>query len=258
MIINMNGVKMTDQNTALDMYVGARIRERRQKLNWTLSDLGEKLDVSHQQIQKYEQGTTRVSAGVMYKLSKIFSITPNFFFDGFYEPSTDNYLAPVEETIPSARTKPLDVMIVEQDASDELLLRNSIEKADIESNIISFHEGDKALNFLKGKVKLIDFPKPELILLELKAPKIDGYFLLKEIKRDRELCAIPVVIITNSISRQQMIDCYKHNAAGFMRKVQDKISFEDGLKIIATYWGQVMSLPNMKKAEEKPGKNSTA
>lgn len=247
---------MTDQSTALDMYVGARIRERRQKLNWTLSDLGEKLNVSHQQIQKYEQGTTRVSAGVMYKLSKIFSIAPNFFFDGFYEPSEEEFLAPAEETIPSSRTKPLDIMIVEQDASDELLLRTSIETSGVESNIIAFHEGDKALNFLKGKVKLIKFPRPELILLELNAPKIDGYFLLKEIKRDRELCDIPVVIITNSISRQQMIDCYKQNAAGFMRKVQDKVSFEDGLKIIATYWGHVMSLPNMKNIEKNPEENN--
>jgi transcriptional regulator with XRE-family HTH domain len=236
---------MNDQNSALDMYVGARIRERRIKLNWTLSDLAEKLAVSHQQIQKYEQGTTRVSAGVMYKLSKIFSISPNFFFDGFYESKEEDLFYSPHETIPSKRTKALDIMIVEHDANDELLLRKSIEKTDIYTNILAFHDGEKALNFLKDKVNLIKFPRPELILLELNAPKIDGYFLLKEVKRDRNLCDIPVVIITNSISRQQMIDCYKHSAAGFMRKTQDEFSYEDAIKIIITYWGNVMSLPNM-------------
>lgn len=246
---------MTDKSNVLDIYVGARIRERRQKLNWTLSDLAEKLTVSHQQIQKYEQGTTRVSAGVMYKLSKIFSIHPNFFFDGYHEPN-DDYLSSPEETIPASRTKPIDIVIVEQDASDELLLRQAIKESDVDTNILSFHDSDKALNFLKSKIGLIKFPKPELIITELKTSKIDGYFLLKEIKRDRHLSDIPVVIITNSISRQQMIDCYKHNAAGFMRKVQDKISYEEGIKVIVNYWAKVMSLPSMEPGEGNQNETS--
>lgn len=77
---------MTDLNEHqkdLDNYIGRRLREKRQKLRLTLTDLAEKLGVSHQQIQKYEQAQSRIAAITLYQLGEILGVEPSYFFQGY-------------------------------------------------------------------------------------------------------------------------------------------------------------------------------
>ena len=67
----------------LDVYVGKRLREKRQKLGMTLAYVAERLSVSHQQIQKYEQAQSRISAGMLYHIGQLYGVPSQYFFDGF-------------------------------------------------------------------------------------------------------------------------------------------------------------------------------
>lgn len=240
-------------NKTLYKHIGAKIRDRRIKVPLTLTELGNKLNISHQQMYKYEQGITSVSAPVLYKLSKIFSVDSKYFYEGLnnleqqYIESLPNTLEPSssEGRISLKRTKPLDLMIIDYDAKDELMLRHAIDKSGIQTNILSFHNGTEALAFLKNPLTLINFPKPELIFLEISLPKQEGEYFLRGVKRDQNLKDIPVVIITNSISYNQMVDCYKHQVAGFLQKIQVSPSFDEAIQTILTYWNNTMILPHM-------------
>ena len=234
-------------NKTLNKYIGAKIQNRRRKLNWTLTELGQKLNLSHQQVHKYEQGFSTVSAQVLYKLSKIFSLNINYFYEGARElekhPDTSSSL---EAIIPLKRTKPLDLMIVEPDSKDELTLRRAIKQSGLKTNIIGFHNCNEALSFLKDPVIFIKFPRPELIFLEINFKKEEeGEIFLKSVKRNPTLQDIPIVIITNAQSYPQMVKCYKQQVAGFLKKTQEVPAFDEAIKIILTYWGKIMSLPHM-------------
>ena len=73
---------MTKRIDKTDVFVGKKIKEKRISLKITQEELAKKLDITFQQIQKYENGSNRVSAGRLYKISKIFNISINYFFKG--------------------------------------------------------------------------------------------------------------------------------------------------------------------------------
>ena len=70
----------------VDAWVGARLQLRRRELGLSQTELGEKLGVSFQQVQKYEKGRNRVSAGVLYEISKALNVPVGYFFEDFEEP----------------------------------------------------------------------------------------------------------------------------------------------------------------------------
>ena len=103
----------------IDVFVRARVRDRRQKLEWALLDLSQKLNMSHQQIQKYEQGATRVSAETLFDLSEIVAASINYFYEGYGEQLD----LPRESSILSTRKSPLKIILVENDPTDEMLIK---------------------------------------------------------------------------------------------------------------------------------------
>jgi DNA-binding response OmpR family regulator len=82
------------------------------------------------------------------------------------------------------------------------------------------------------------------VLLDLNIPKRDGQTVLKEIKRDREIQDIPVIILTNSISVQEMIMVYKNQASGYISKSFDYDVFQKNMIGLVDYWSTVVVLPN--------------
>ena len=239
-----------DSSTAhlIDKFVGQRLRETRRKLNLKLSDLATHLNVSHQQIQKYEQGQTRISASVLFQLAQIMGVTPNYFFEG--AKMTKDMTSPLIETsdiISPDRISHLNILIVEDDPADQLLLRKAIEDTGYETEIYTIHDGMAALDFLRDKRGVNPFPRPDLILMDLHLPKRNGHSLLKEIKRDRDLQDLPVVVISNNVSISEMTNLYRNYAAGFICKSFDYKLFKQHIKTMISYWTEVVVLPNTAK-----------
>lgn len=228
----------------LDVYVGKKLREKRQKLGMTLAYVAEKLCVSHQQIQKYEQAQSRISAGMLYHIGQLYGVPSQYFFDGFQATQQKKGERAGTDIISHNLEKPLSILLVEDDPTDELLTRRALEAADHKVNIFCVHDGAQAIEFLRYKTMNVDFPRPDIILLDLNIPKRDGQTVLKEIKRDREIQDIPVVILTNSISVQEMIAVYKNQASGYISKSFDYDVFQKNMIGLVEYWSTVVVLPN--------------
>lgn len=234
---------LTDDLKELDIYIGKRLRERRHKLGFTLAQVGENLGISHQQIQKYEQAQSRVSAGILYRIAQFYGETPQFFYQGFIPPYKRSQKLK-NNLIFHNPHKPLHILLVEDDPADELVMRRALEASNHKISIFCVHDGAQTIDFLRYKKDInVDFPRPDLILLDLNIPKRDGFNVLKEIKRDRFIQDIPVIVLTNGISTQEMVNAYQNFASGYICKSFDYNSFQTNIHTLINYWSSVVVLP---------------
>ena len=235
----------------LEEYVGRRLREKRQKLGMTLAYVAEKLSISHQQIQKYEQAQSRISAAILFQIGQVYGVPSHYFFEGYRSDIEKKPEIPAPTDVITYREeKNLNILLVEDNPADELLTRRALEASKHKINVFCVHDGVQAIEFLRYKTLAADFPRPDVVLLDLNIPKRDGHTVLKEIKRDRDIQDIPVVILTNSISIQEMVSIYKNYASGYISKSFDYDVFEDSLIGFVNYWVSVVVLPNT--AQEQP------
>ncbi len=233
---------LEEELTRLNVFIGKRLREKRRKLGLTLAQVGEGLGVSHQQIQKYEQGQTRASAAILHQIGQMYGVGLQFFVQGYASlcPHTNRKITDVVFHDPNGT---LHVLLVEDDPADEFMIRSALESTNHKIHVFSVHDGAQALDFLRYKTMNVDFPRPDLILLDLSIPKRDGLNVLKEIKRDREIQDVPVVVLTNGISGQEMDTVYKNHAAGYVCKTEDPQIFQNKIVTLINYWSSVAVLP---------------
>jgi CheY-like chemotaxis protein len=234
-------VNMDSETNTLDIFLGKKLKDYRQKLGWTLAEMAEKIGVSHQQIHKYEQGLTKISATLLFKLSQMFSVSPNCFFEGF-DPTS---LAINREGLISMKKKEIiNILMIEDNPADEFLARRALENSGHKFNIYCLKDRDEVFNFLRRQLDISPFSRPDIILLDLNLPKVSGHSILKALKQDRELQDIPVIVLTSSLNRTDMINSYKNHASGFIIKSFDYEVFEKNLQTAINYWIDAVVLPN--------------
>ena len=225
----------------IDQHIGQRLRHVRKKYQLSQASLADMVGVSHQQIQQYESGATRVSASTLYSFSRILQVPVSYFFEG-YQPEADaEGLSPV---IVQQRQRPLTILMVEDSAADEMLAREALRSGNQQVEIYAVRDGQEALDYLRGRHPLHTGAKPDIILLDLNLPRMDGATLLREIKRDNELKAIPVVVLTNSLDTEQLLSAFRDQACGYCVKSFDLDEFQDKLSKLVLYWSS-MPLPSM-------------
>lgn len=228
----------------IDEYVGQKLRDFREKIGLTLLDISERVGVSHQQIHKYEIGQTKISTGMLYKFCKIFSVTPNCFFQDFpYDQDEDTPLLSDDITENSNLDK-INILLIEDNSEDQFLIRRALEDFEAKINFYCFHDGEEFLSFIKRKVNITSIPIPDIILMDLNMPKITGGEILKTLKQNRELQYIPIIVITGSISRQDIINAYKNYASGYIRKSFEFETFKKNLQTALEYWTEAVVLPH--------------
>jgi CheY-like chemotaxis protein/DNA-binding transcriptional regulator YiaG len=229
---------------SLDEYVGQKLRDFRERAGLTLLDLAGRLAVSHQQLHKYETGQTKISSGILYKLCKIFSITPNCFFDGFSPEENQDVPDATDDLINHETSGKIDVLFVEDSGEDQYLVRKALEDYNSKINIYCMHDGEEFFNIIKKKSNITTIPIPDLIFLDINMPKIDGNALLRSIKQNRDLQHIPVIILTGSISRKDVMNAYKNYASGYVRKSFDYETLKKNLHLALSYWTEAVVMPN--------------
>ena len=242
---------LADDLKELDVFIGKRLREKRHKLGLTLVQVGKDVGMSHQQIQKYEQAQSRVSAGVLYQLGQFYGISPHYFYQGFTPPHQRSEKKKGNAVFHNP-AKVLHILLVEDNPADELLMRRSLDASNHKINVFCVHDGAQTIDFLRYKQDLdVDFPRPDLILLNLNIPKRDGFNVLKEIKRDRLLQDIPVIALTNGISVEEMVNVYQNYAAGYVCKTFDHALFQANIVTLINYWSSVAVLPGTTQDQDE-------
>jgi two-component system, response regulator len=131
------------------------------------------------------------------------------------------------------------ILLVEDNPDDEALTLRAFKKNNILNEVIVVRDGAEALEYLFGKGKYADRDcsiNPELVLLDLKLPKIDGIEVLKEIRNNSKTKLLPVIILTSSKEEKDIMKSYEYFANSYIRKPVDFIQFSEAIKQLGVYW----------------------
>ncbi len=234
--------KPLKQIDELDVQIGKQLRKRREKLSFSQTDLANILKISYQQIQKYEKGDNKIPAGRLFQFAKLLKVTPDYFFEGIVLKKDE---VQEKKYLQLERSQSLNILLVEDNPVDEMLTLDAIKTSKSDSNIVLLHDGVQAIEYLKNLEDLAVKKRPDIILLDINIPKRNGLEVLKEIKRDRRVKHIPVIILTNSINPKDMQLSYQYNACGFVNKSFNIDDFNRKIALIIDYWASVAILPSM-------------
>ena len=131
------------------------------------------------------------------------------------------------------------ILLVEDNPDDEALTLRALKKNNILNEVIVARDGVEALDYLFGTGKYAgrDLSNmPQVILLDLKLPKIDGMEVLRRIRADERTKLLPVVILTSSKEERDLINGYKLGANSYIRKPVDFDQFREAVKQLKLYW----------------------
>ncbi len=135
------------------------------------------------------------------------------------------------------------VLLVEDDPIDQKLVKNALVNQKIECAIYTAGNGDEALEYLqRSKGGDTESPRPNLILLDLNMPGMDGKEFLRRIKADDDLHSIPVVVLTASDAKTDIQESYKLQAAGYVQKSANLEEFQKVMGKLAKYWFETSSV----------------
>ena len=139
--------------------------------------------------------------------------------------------------------KPVEVLLVEDNPGDVRLTMEAMKEAKILNNLSVASDGVEALAFLHHEGSFKNAARPDIILLDLNLPKKDGREVLAEIKQDKSLRQIPVVILTTSQAEEDIVRTYNTYANCFVTKPVDLDQFIHVVKTIGDFWFSMVKLP---------------
>jgi len=134
--------------------------------------------------------------------------------------------------------EPIVILLVEDDPAHTEIIKRTFEESRLANRLTTVEDGQAALDYLHRKGKYQDdvFPVPNLILLDLRLPKVDGLEVLKTIKADNTLSNIPVVILTTSSAESDMVKAYEWHANSYLVKPVDFTQFNKLMNTFGYYW----------------------
>lgn len=138
------------------------------------------------------------------------------------------------------------ILLVEDNPRDEELTLRALRKGSVLNRVVVAHDGVEALDYLFAQgVHAERWPSelPQLILLDLKLPKLDGLEVLKMIRLDERTKLLPVVILTSSVEEQDLVRGYSLGANSYVQKPVDFVQFTEAVRQLGLYWLVLNELP---------------
>jgi len=141
---------------------------------------------------------------------------------------------------------PIEVLLVEDSPGDVRLTQEAFRDANKTIHLHVAADGVEAMAFLRREGKHADVPRPDLILLDLNLPKMDGREVLTHIKEDVDLKTIPTVILTTSDAEVDIVKSYQLQANCYLTKPVELDAFENLVKSINDFWLTKVKLPQQR------------
>ncbi|CAN5391571.1 response regulator [soil metagenome] len=138
----------------------------------------------------------------------------------------------------------VNILLVEDNPGDVRLTEEAFKLAKNANKLYIAKDGIEALAFLNHEGTFINVPRPDLILLDLNLPRMDGRELLARIKKDKELRTIPVIILSTSEADTDILSCYNFHANCYIKKPMDFDKFSEIVHHIEYFWLSIVRLPN--------------
>lgn len=141
------------------------------------------------------------------------------------------------------RSRPVDILLVEDNPDHVELILKALEDNNILTQVHVVTKGEEALDFLYQHGEYADAPRPGLILLNIKLPRMDGIEVLRRIKADPKLKSIPAVMLTTSAGKEEIARSYNYGANSYIVKPVDFEQFVNVIKNLKRYWLIINSSP---------------
>lgn len=129
------------------------------------------------------------------------------------------------------------ILLVEDNPKDEALTLRALKRGNIGNNVVVAHDGVEALDYLFARgVAGSPNKLPQLILLDLKLPKLDGHEVLRRVRSDPRTQLLPIVILTTSVEDEDRLEGYRLGANSYVRKPVDFTEFAQAVIQLGLYW----------------------
>lgn len=138
---------------------------------------------------------------------------------------------------------PLEILLVEDSDTDALLTKEALCEAKMANNVTWVRDGVEAIEFLQKEGEFEAAPDPDLVLLDLNLPRMDGREFLQYLRRERPDIRVPVVVLTTSAADEDVLQVYDLKASCYITKPVDFEQFTKVVRSIDDFWFQIVRLP---------------
>ncbi|MDW5322675.1 response regulator [Plantactinospora sp. KLBMP9567] len=143
----------------------------------------------------------------------------------------------------AAEPNPVRILVVDDDPGDVLMIEEALATSEVPKAIDVVGDGQEAMEFLHQEGRHREAPRPDMILLDLNMPRMDGRQVLNQVKSDDNLRTIPIVVLTTSNADTDILGSYNLRANAYVTKPIDLDDFNDVIRRIDEFFGQIVVLP---------------
>lgn len=147
-------------------------------------------------------------------------------------------------------SRPAEILLAEDNENDVELTRQGFKRSKLLLNLHHVRDGEECLAFLRKQGKYSNAPTPDLLLLDLNMPRIDGREVLAQMVADPSLNHIPVVVLTTSANDEEILKMYKLRCSSYIVKPIDFDQFLRVVRLITEYWFTVVVVPSRESTEK--------
>ena len=148
--------------------------------------------------------------------------------------------------------EPIKILLVEDQPADVRLTEEVMKQGKVANELYVADDGEKAMEFLRKEGEYADKPRPDLVILDLNLPRMDGKEVLQAIKTDPDLLKIPVLMLTTSAAERDVLDAYSHHVNAYITKPIDLDEFVEVVSSIEQFWLSIVRLPKGLDGGEDP------
>ncbi|EGG95150.1 Two-component system response regulator [gamma proteobacterium IMCC1989] len=141
-------------------------------------------------------------------------------------------------------TQAIEILMVEDNPADVELTKEAFNEGKLNNVLNVVSDGEEALNYLHKRGRFTDAKTPDIVLLDLNLPKVNGKEVLAEMKGNKDLSYIPVIILSSSEDTADIKTAYELNANSFVTKPVAIDDFLEVIKSIEHFWVEIVKLPN--------------
>lgn len=145
--------------------------------------------------------------------------------------------------MPQSGGRPVEILLVEDNPGDVRLTIEALKEGKVSNNLAVVTDGVEALDYLHRRGNFRDVSVPDIILLDLNLPRMDGREVLREIKAHDKLRRIPIVVLTTSSAEEDIVRSYDLHVNCYITKPVDMDQFIEAVKAIDQFWFSVVTLP---------------
>lgn len=139
--------------------------------------------------------------------------------------------------------RPVQILLVDDSAGDVSLTREALHTARVANQLHVVEDGEQAMEFMRRQGRYASAPVPDLVLLDLNLPRMDGREVLRELKEDADLRHVPVIVLTTSADERDVLASYRLHANAYVTKPVEFGEFLLALQQLETFWLQIVRLP---------------